>query len=135
MRKKAIIFATAVIMIVVVVFFEFQVFRLPIQQTTTVSIILSNPSAWVNKTVAVEGDIDLFLPPGWWDPPYQYNLSFNGTTIGVFWQGNRYNGNVLVKGVVTTGQWTGVFVNGTKIYSTTFGPFVYFIQAERINIL
>jgi hypothetical protein len=96
-------------------------------------IIMSDPSAWVNRTVVVEGNISSFLPPGFWWPPWNYELGSNGTTIGVSWQGEFYNGkNVLVLGVVTGGRWNEVLANGTVI---TYGPIVYFIQAERIDLL
>lgn len=104
------------------------------QQTIAVSTLTSDPSAWVNRTVVVEGNISAYNPPGWWDPPWNYELSSNAT-IGVFWQGNYnlYNEkNVIIRGVVMEGQWREMLANWT---STLFGPVVYFIKAERIDIL
>lgn len=96
-------------------------------------IVTSDPSTWVNRTVVVEGIISPFLPPGWWWPPWNYELNSSGTTIGVSWQGSFYNGeNVTVRGVVTEGRWNVLFANGTV---TLYGPVVYFIEAESIEPL
>jgi flagellar basal body-associated protein FliL len=98
----------------------------------SVDEITANASAWVNKTVVVEGNISLNIYTGWWWAPWNYELSSNGTTIGVSWPGNLSNGkNVLVLGVVTGGQWTEMLANGTV---TSYGSVVYFIEAERIDI-
>jgi len=96
-------------------------------------IITSDPSAWVNKTVEVEGNISLYLVPGTFWPPWDYELSSNGTSIGVsFGASNFFNGkNVTVRGVVTEGRWYGIFENGTA----PFGAVVYFIEAESIELL
>jgi hypothetical protein len=99
-------------------------------------MIMSDPSAWVGRTVVVEGSISPYLPPGWWWPPWNYELSSNGTTIGVSWQGgdyNIYNGiNVTVLGVITAGQWNEMLANGTVIQ---YGPVDYFIQAIAMEPL
>jgi hypothetical protein len=98
-------------------------------------IITGDPSAWVNRTAQVEGNISSFLPAGFWWPPYNYELSSNGTMIGVSWQGeySLYNGkNVMVLGIVTEGRWNEMLANGTV---TTYGPVIYFIEAERVDIL
>ena len=103
------------------------------ESTSVLNIIVSDPSAWVNRTVVVEGTIGSFLTPGFWWPPWNYELSSNGTTIGVSWQGTSYNGeNVTVLGVVTGGQWSEALANGTV---ALYGPVVYFIKAERIDVL
>jgi len=91
----------------------------------------------VNRTVVVEGNISPYLPPGWWDPPWNFELYSSATnaTLGVFWQGdyNPYNEkNVIVQGVVMEGQWRAMLANGTSIL---YGSVVYFIEAERIDIL
>jgi hypothetical protein len=57
MGKKTTILVTASVMIVVVVFFEFLVLRAPPQQMTSVDEIVSNSSAWLNRTVVVEGNL------------------------------------------------------------------------------
>jgi hypothetical protein len=84
MGKKTTILATVCIIIAVVVFFEFYVFKLSIYQTTTVSIITSDPSAWVNKTVVLEGNLDGPLIMMADAPlPYDYELNSSGQTIGL----------------------------------------------------
>ena len=136
MRKKTTILATVCVIIVVVVFFEFYVFKTSTPQATTVSIVMSDPSAWVNKTVAVEGNISFYMTLV--SMPWNYQLSSNGATIGVSWQRNYdflFNGtnwvntaNVLVLGVITEGQVTPP-ISGAHTYN------VYFIEAESIDTL
>jgi len=104
-------------------------------------IIMSNPSAWANSTVSVEGVIDPVLRPlePYDVPPWDYALSFDGHTIGVSWQGSFYNGeNVTVQGVVTGGHCTWLLIswaNGTGVGRTEYGPLVYFIEAKSIEPL
>ena len=141
--KKITILATACVIIVVVVFFEFYVFKTSMQQTTTVSIITNDPSAWVNRSVVVEGNINLFMNFGSSAPPWNYVLKSNETFIGVFWLGNSdfllkggknwvvTGVNVTVIGDVTKGYWYR-YVNGTAV---SRGPVTYFIEAETINSL
>jgi DNA-binding transcriptional ArsR family regulator/outer membrane murein-binding lipoprotein Lpp len=99
---------------------------------------ISDPSAWVNKTVVVEGSIEPAYSyfAAW---PWNYELSSSGTFIGISWQGNNdflFNGtnwvntgvNVLVAGVVTEGQVT-YLMNGNHTYNA------YFIEAESIDTL
>jgi len=84
MGKKITIPATACIVITVVVFLELHVFRLPTYQTTTVSIITSDPYAWVNKTVILEGNLDgPIMTPSDLSLPYDYELNSSGQTIGL----------------------------------------------------
>jgi cell division protein FtsL len=102
------------------------------ESTFLLNIVTSDPSAWVNRTVVVEGVISRFLPPGFWWPPWNYELNSSGTTIGVSWNGIFLNGeNVTVLGVVTGGRCNEMLANGTF---TSYGP-VYFIEAERINVV
>jgi len=119
------------------------VFSIPIENIT------ANPSAWVNKTVAVEGYLRICLLPGWWQPPFNYELSsspyvsgsiditdngtcFTATAIGVSEQNLGYdNKKVMILGIVTTGTWTVVTENGTVPY----GPPVYFIEAQQVIVL
>jgi len=117
---------------VIVVFFEFYLFKTPMQTTTTVSIITNDPSAWVNSWVVVEGNMSLFENLGFYDSPWNYNLNSNGTFIGVSWQGNFYSGDVIVSGTVTGGYWTHYFGNGTVM---SYGPIAYFIEAETVELL
>ena len=108
-------------------------------------IVMNDPAAWANRAVMVEGNISSFLPPGFWQSPYNYELSSNGTMIGVSWQGeySLYNGkNVTVLGIVMEGRWNETQIvpvggpaggwNATVIF---YGPVVYFIEAERVDIL
>jgi hypothetical protein len=96
-------------------------------------IISEDPSAWVNQTVIVEGTINLMeLSYGaviW--TPWDYTLSFNGTTIGISWNGNIINGeNVTIVGVVAKGQVKIMHFNGVFTYFDE-----YFIEAESIEPL
>jgi len=121
---------TVCIMSTVVAFFEFGVFR-TVAQVTPLDEIVLNPSAWVNKTVVVEGRLTGsfgHVPEG--APPYDYELSSNGTTIGVF--GNNtdidYDSvSVRVYGVVRWGRRAG------GLTYPSLG--VYYIEAERIDVL
>jgi hypothetical protein len=120
--------------------------------TSPLGIIMSDPSAWVNKTVMVEGTIRFLLPPSSYGPflnlgkpvfPPVVGLSSLGTTIGIYFAAS-YNGssyvysgsgeNVTVQGVVTelwTGE-TGSYANGT---SSWLPSFAYFIEVESIWLL
>jgi hypothetical protein len=111
--------------------------------------VISDPSAWVNRTVMVEGNISFYFSY-FTSFPWNYQLSSNGATIGVSWQGNSdfLNGanwtqlpatsgvrvlvlaavHVLVLGVVTEGQ-VNYLLNGTHTLD------VYFIEAETIEPL
>ena len=99
----------------------------------TVSELANNSSMWVNKAIMVEGQLSLFLPPGFVSFPFDYELTSNGTTIGVSWSINpHYNDqNVLVVGIVTAGRSTMYYANGTW---GPVGPVIYFIEAEGIYI-
>lgn len=98
---------------------------------------MSDPSAWVNRTVIVEGmlAVVVYSPSPWMVSfPFNYELTSNGTTIGVSWSinPNYSNQNVLIVGIVTTGWATAYNVNGTL---ESVGPVIYFIEAEAIDIL
>ena len=97
--------------------------------SSNVNSIMSDPSAWVNKTVAVEGNITPYMSY-LTSFPWNYQLNSNGAIIGVSWQGNNdiTGVNVLVLGVVTEGQVT-IPINGTPTQN------VYFIEAQRIDKL
>jgi hypothetical protein len=98
-------------------------------QLTSVGDIMLNPSAWVNKTVVVEGNLTGPLgsvPEN--APPYNYELNSNGT-IGVFWSGSdtQYSSaNVRIQGVVRQG-------------TRASGPWpvltCYYIEAETIDVV
>jgi hypothetical protein len=89
-----------------------------------------NPSAWVNKTVVVEGNLTgplVFITEN--APPWNYELSSNGTRIGVLWnRDDVYNSaNVRVSGVVRQGRRAGGLLEPP--------PICYYIEAERIDML
>jgi hypothetical protein len=100
----------------------------------------------------VEGKISY---TGWSLLGWNYELSYNGATIGVSWQfplnsppysvgpvilanaSGLYNGkNVLVLGVVDAAAWSGseTAVNGTTV-TLIMKPIVCFIEAESIELL
>lgn len=92
-------------------------------------IIMNDPSAWVNRTAVVEGNLTgplVFIPEG--APPWNYELNSNGTTIGVLWkQGDVYDSaNVRVSGVVRQGRRAGGDIPP---------EIVYYVEAERIDML
>ena len=111
--------------------------------------ITANPSAWVNKTVAVEGYLRICAPPGPWLPPFDHELSsspivsgeinitdngtcFTASAIGVSWQNLGWNDEkVMILGIVTTGTWTEETVNGI----VPCGPPVYFLEAQQVIVL
>jgi hypothetical protein len=41
----------------------------------TIQEIVANPSAWVNKTVTIEGYLSECVTIGWWSPPFCCELS------------------------------------------------------------
>jgi hypothetical protein len=129
MRKKIVALLILCIMSVVVASFELFVFRTTVQ-ATSVDEIAFNPSAWVNKEVVVEGNLTgplVFIPEN--APPWNYELSSNGTRIGVLWnRDDVYNSvNVRVSGVVRQGRRAGGLLEPP--------PICYYIEAERIDVL
>jgi hypothetical protein len=98
-------------------------------QSTPVGDILLNPSAWVNRTVVVEGSLSgPFGHVAEGAPPYDYELSSNGT-IGVLWKGSdtQYtSANVRIQGVVRQGRTAdGLWPSVT----------CYYIEAETVDIV
>ncbi len=92
--------------------------------------IALNPSACVNKEVVVEGNLTgplVFIPEN--APPWNYELSSNGTRIGVLWnRDDVYNSaNVRVSGVVREGRRAGGLLEPP--------PICHYIEAERIDML
>jgi hypothetical protein len=115
----------------------------------TIQEIVADPSAWVNKTVTIEGYLSPILDTAWWWPPFHFELSSNPITTGTSIADNRtgfgsnaigvdvyfnyfvwFNYLVVVTGVVTTGRWTVALANGTE---APFGPLVYFIYAQDVQ--
>jgi hypothetical protein len=115
---------------------------------TTLQRIVANPTAWLNKTITIEGYLSPCLPPGWCWPPFNWELSsspnttgvmsvadngtcFGSNAVGVAWYNvSKSNQHVVVTGVVTAGRWTGLFANGTE---SPIGPIVYYINAENVS--
>jgi hypothetical protein len=139
MGKKTIILVTVGIILLVVVSFEFFVFRAPsLRQTTSLDEIVSNPSAWLNRTVLVEGnlsgsrlvrksptnDSELLFSP------WQYNLSSSSASIGVFWStGVALNGSVVVEVYGVVREVTVISIDPPK------ATIVYYIEAEKVESL
>jgi hypothetical protein len=140
MRKKAIVLATVVIMVLVAVFSELYVFRMKESSTVTVDEILAHPSEWVNKTIIVEGNLsksstfDAFL----FRSPQSYSLSSSGKGIEVNVStnvnmnesfGTEFSrGTVLVEVYGTVKNITEVFANGSSPTSIIY----YYIAADRV---
>ena len=154
MGKKITILTTACVIIVVVVFFEFYVLRLSNWQNTTINIIKSDPSAWVNKTVVVEGHLDgpeLMMPDS--SVPYNYGLNSSGQWIGVsFWHtgvnltsfySNKYisssygNGTTIriyfVNSSLTVRIY-GIVREGYQYFFNTPENVVYYIEAQEVEM-
>ena len=96
--------------------------------STTLGMIVSNPPAWVNKTVVVQGALGVQLYFPWQILPWNYLLvSSNGINqIGVLWNGAVPNSSqVQIYGVVRQGPEGLENINGTEI--------VFYIEAETVN--
>ena len=104
--------------------------------SASVDEISLNPSAWLNKTVAVEGNLTgPYDYAGLYVYAWNYKLSSNGITIGVFSlvgpPGPYYQPvNALVLGAVTGRR--GYWVTNLSVPT---GPVQYGIEAERIYLL
>jgi hypothetical protein len=137
--RKAIIFGTAVTMVIVFAFFEVYVFRIKEQGTITVGEIMAYPSEWVNRTVIVEGnlskstDFDAFLFKSLW----LYRLSSDGESIEVNASSNVMNWSL---GMMSSNSSTSVAVYGVveklsdMIYANDSSPMrtIYYIAADRV---
>jgi hypothetical protein len=96
-------------------------------------IIVNNSSAWVNKTVLVQGTlsvINLMVLGG--APPWDYLLvSSNGIDrIGVYWWKDELPevSQVQIYGVVRQGIWTNQFSGNTTVFyieALTIDPIVF----------
>jgi hypothetical protein len=132
------IFCIGITVVGVIVIYEFFPHIFAIE--TSIGEINSNPSAWVNKMVVVEGKLCgpmVFIPEAM--PPWNYKLFGSNETIetigeketvniGVLWNGKGdYNmENTRVVGVVREGRW--VYLYGER-------PVCYYIEAKRIDRL
>jgi len=109
--------------------------------STSIGEINSNPSAWVNKMVVVEGKLYgplVFIPESM--PPYNYKLYGSNETIetigrkgsvsiGVLWNGQHdpnFGSIKRVVGIVREGRW--LYLWGER-------PVCYYIEARRIDRL
>jgi len=97
--------------------------------TIPLEMIMSNASAWVNKTVVVEGNLSGFvhahIPE---DMNWDYTLSSDGWTIGVERVRGYYSSvPVRVQGVFRQETRAG----GIWPFPSTY----YFIEAERLDFL
>ena len=140
-RKEAIVLVTICSIIVVVVFFESIVFRTP-KQLPWISVdeIMNDPSAWVNRTVTVEGNFSgpVFFPP-FEHSPWNYTLSSDDITVGVSLNTSviaisgfdNFSGStpVVIHGIVEKGE--DVIENFTDRSLETKD--VYYIAADRID--
>lgn len=133
MRTKATILATTIIIIIVVVFFEFYVFRRSMYQATTVGIINSDPSAWVNKTVVVEGNLDgsIWMPDS--PLPYYHELNSSGQTIGLTFSASLNASLNLTSFYGKTLRIYGIVRKGFQYYFNTPEWVVYYIEAEKVE--
>ena len=132
MGKKATILVTVCVMITVVVFFEFFVFRTPVQQTISVDEFASNPSAWLNREVTVEGKLlgpfdetHIFGGPPWnyeffsSDAPNPATSPAPSFFTGVSWNStDQYNFvNATILGVVRENATWGYYIEAEIIGS------------------
>jgi outer membrane murein-binding lipoprotein Lpp len=101
-------------------------------------IIISDPSAWVNRMVIVQGVLSLVFFPVLEHAPWNFELSSGNQTIGVyisssinmsaFWGMYNFSGYVRIFGVVEKGDIT--FTGGVLPPEVT-----YYIQAETVEPL
>jgi hypothetical protein len=112
MGKKATILATTCVMIAVVVFFQFFLFSVSIQQITPIEELWSHISDWknVNRAVIVEGNLSSIDSP--YIEPYNYKLVSFGATdpyaphaFAVLWNGSITHeyAPVMIRGFVKEG--------------------------------
>lgn len=106
---------------------------------TPIGIITSNPSAWVNKTVEIQGTLTelpfIAYVPWQIPPPWNYwlNSSSNGIDqIGVLWNGSPdVFSQVQISGVVRQGieNLNGTSITVFYIEASTINPFASYINA------
>jgi len=136
MRKKTAILATVCIIIIVVVIFGFYVFRLSVYQTTTVSTITSNPSAWVNKTIVLEGNLDgPLIMMGDAPLPYAYELNSSSQTIGLTFSPSVNLTAVYLLNSSVTVRIYGIVREGFQYFFNTPENVVYYIEAQKVEMV
>lgn len=97
---------------------------------TSIAEINSNPSAWVNKTVVIESNLNGpwgYIPEN--APPYGYRLTGQNDTvfIGVSWSGDNhqyYSEKAILVGIVKKGSY----------YRFGKYPACYYIEAQEVQI-
>ena len=153
MRKKAVVLVTACVIIAVAAFFEFYAFKTPTppQRTTTLDEITSDPSAWVNRTVTVEGALSGPYPPlsNPFEPSvnFLFELSSGNQTVGIslnatlwnggdFWKQYNYDRvqtfSAIIYGLFKKGE-ANFTLGNLEGGPPTITPMVfYYIEAQRI---
>jgi hypothetical protein len=132
--KKVTVLATVCFAIVVVAFFVFFVFRAPVQQVISLNEITSNPSAWLNRTVVVEGTLSGPMSNISRFSPWQYNLNSASANIGVSWSKDiELNDSVAVKVYGIVRKLT--VINDIGINQPSTSTIVYYIEAEKVKLL
>jgi hypothetical protein len=97
---------------------------------TSLDIIMSNPLAWVNKTVVVQGAL-IKVPPSLLPGNYWLNSSNGISQIGVLWNGAIPNSSqVQIHGVVRQ-ETENIKVTNLNETNITFS--VPYIEAETVN--
>jgi len=112
--------------------------------TSLLNIIANDPSAWVNRTVTVEGNLDFasFIGLLFVNSPWEFELSSGRQTIGVALNSSQYEWfmnnfdkpgggsvHVMIYGVVKQGE----FYTTPSINEN---PFVtYYIEAQAVEPL
>ena len=130
-KRKLIAIACIVTAIVISVIISCFIFLPTSPIDTTISEVVSNPEAWVNKKVRVNGTMIgpfIYIPER--VPPYNYGLQDkNNRTIeiGVLYSGEvqENSPHVTVIGIVKAGYTSGL----------QGGDLVYYIEAEKVSIL
>jgi hypothetical protein len=139
MTKKATVLATACVMIIVVVFFEFYVFRIKEQGIITVGDIMAYPSEWVNRTVTVKGNLSKSTTFGSFDAfffnsSWLYRLSSGGKNIEVNASANLINWNFDPNSTASVVVY-GVVQKLSFVYDSGLMATVYYITANKVGLV
>jgi len=145
MKKNTIILVTAIILFLIAEFFVFFEFGTSTQQMTTIAEIESDRTAWVNKTVTVEGILSnqYFIQP-WETSPILWKLTKDNQIILVAINAtelkdseyaleqilNHDSALVTVYGTLIIGY---IVISNTRYGSVSIPPWTYeYIQAQKI---
>jgi hypothetical protein len=127
MRKKVIVLVTACVIIAVVASFEFWALRTPTQPITSLNAITSDPSAWVNRTVTVEGDLGSLNIFGYY--PIESNpIGSVGWMAVNLLLGSRVAPFVLVSGIQNIGVSLNPSLNGNDFLKQYNGSLAVMIN-------